>query len=126
MKLSEATAATNLIGAQVPVVQGGETRIAAIGVFFLAGSATINFADVANGAVSATSTVTVTGAAVGDFVVDCSASGDIATTDGVELVGKVTAADTVEVFLRNNSGGSFNAASQTVNVLVVPRGSVLT
>ncbi len=125
MKLSELTEATNLIGAQVPVVQGGETRIADIGVFFLAGSATINFADVANGAISATSNVTVTGAAVGDFVVDCTASGDIATTDGVELVGKVTAANTVEVFLRNNSGGNFNAASQTIYVLVIPKASVL-
>lgn len=86
----------------------------------LAGSATIDFASVATGAVSAASNITVTGARVGDFVT-VNAAGDIETTDGVFLFGKVTANDTVEVTLLNMSGSAFNAASQTVFALVQPR-----
>jgi hypothetical protein len=86
----------------------------------LAGTATIDFASVANGAVSAASNVTVTGARVGDWVI-VNAAGDIETTDGVFLFGKVTANDTVEVTLLNMSGGAFNAASQAVFALVIPR-----
>jgi hypothetical protein len=122
-KISAMDAATTLLSVTVPVIQGSSNKRAPIALFFLAGTATLNFASVANGAISATLNVTVAGAVVGDWVVDCAAEGDIATTDGVELVGKVTAANTVEVFLRNNSGGVFDAANQDVNVLVVPKGS---
>lgn len=87
---------------------------------YLKGSATINFASVADNATSAASTITVTGAVVGDLVI-VSASGDIMTTAGVFLFGKVTAADTVSVFLHNDSGGAFDAASQTVNAVVIPK-----
>lgn len=86
----------------------------------IAGSAAIDFASVATGAVSAASNITVTGARVGDFVV-VNAAGDIETTDGVFLFGKVTANDTVEVTLLNMSGSAFNAASQRVFALVIPR-----
>jgi hypothetical protein len=86
----------------------------------LAGSAAIDFASVANGAVSAASNITVTGARVGDFVL-VNAATTIETTDGVFLHGKVTATDTVEVTLHNMSGSAFDAASQRVFVLVLPR-----
>lgn len=86
----------------------------------IAGTATIDFASVASGAVSAASNITVTGARVGDWVL-VNAAGDIETTDGVFLFGKVTASDTVEVTLLNLSGSAFNAASQAVFALVIPR-----
>jgi hypothetical protein len=86
----------------------------------LAGSAAIDFASVANSAVSAASNITVTGARVGDFVL-VNAATTIETTDGVFLQGKVTATDTVEVTLVNFSGSAFDAASQRVFVLVLPR-----
>lgn len=86
----------------------------------LAGSAVIDFASVANGAVSAASNITVTGARVGDFVL-VNAAGDIETTDGVFLHGKVTASDTVEVTLLNMRGSAFDAASQAIFALVIPR-----
>lgn len=100
----------------------GLGNIATVG--YLTGSATIDFASVADNASSAASNVTVTGAVVGDFVVDVTASGNIATTDGVFLLGKVTATNTVEVTLHNDSGGAFDAASQTVYVLVIPKANV--
>ncbi len=90
----------------------------------LKGSATIDFASVAAGAISSASNVTVTGAKVGDHVLSVTASGDIATTDGVFLVGKVTAADTVEVTLCNDSASSFDAASQSVFVVVLPKANL--
>lgn len=86
----------------------------------LVGSAVIDFASVATGAISAASTITVTGALVGDLV-EVSAAGSIATTAGVFLFGKVTAANTVSVTLFNISGGAFDAASQTIFAQVIPR-----
>jgi hypothetical protein len=86
----------------------------------LAGSAAIDFASVANGAVSAAANVTVTGARIGDFAL-ASAAGTIETTDGVFLNAKVTANDTVEVTLHNMSGSAFDAASQRILCLVLPR-----
>jgi hypothetical protein len=91
---------------------------------FLTGSAVIDFASVANGAVSAASNVTVTGARVGDFVLCQTASTTLMTTDGVFLFGKVTANDTVEVTVLNMSGSAFDAASQTIFALVLPRVNV--
>lgn len=84
------------------------------------GSATVDFASVADNATSAGSNITVTGAAVGDFVF-LAASGDIMTTAGVFLHGKVTASNTVTAYLHNDSGGAFDAASQTVYALVLPK-----
>jgi hypothetical protein len=86
----------------------------------IAGAGIIDFASVATGAASAASNITVTGARVGDWVL-VNAAGDIETTDGVFLMGKVTANDTVEVTLLNFSGSAFNATSQTVFALVIPR-----
>lgn len=93
-------------------------------VGYLTGSGTVDFASTLDNATSAAVAITVTGAAVGDFVIDCSASGDVATTDGIFLRGKVTASNTVEVAVQNDSGSTFDAASQTVYVLVVPKANV--
>lgn len=87
---------------------------------FLKNTATIDFANVADNATSADTDVTVTGAVLGDLAFATS-SGDIATTDGVWLMAKVVATNTVGVALHNDSSGAFNAASQTVNVFVIPK-----
>ena len=80
----------------------------------LTGSKTHDFADTADGA-AATTTVTVTGAALGDFVTGVSVGVDLA---GGILTGYVSAADTVTVRLQNESGSSLNLASTTLRVLV--------
>lgn len=100
----------------------GLGNIATVG--YLTGSAAIDFASTADNASSATSNITVTGAVAGDFVVAVSASGNIDTTNGVTLCAKVTAADTVGVFLINDSGGAFDPPSQTIRVLVIPKANV--
>lgn len=61
--------------------------------------------------------VTVTGAALGDFVLS---SFSIDITDLV-LAGAVTAADTVTLILANNTGGAIDLGAATANVLVVPK-----
>lgn len=81
---------------------------------FLTGSKTHDFADVADGA-RATTTVTVTGAALGDFVTAVSVGVDQA---GVLLTGYVSAADTVTVDLHNETGAAVNLASTTLRALV--------
>ncbi len=80
----------------------------------LTGSKTHDFASVADGA-KATTTVTVTGAALGDFVVGVSLG---VSQAGVLLTGYVSAADTVTVDLHNETGGAVDLASTTLRVLV--------
>ncbi len=80
----------------------------------LTGSKTHNFASIVDGAREST-TVTVTGAALGDFVVAVSVSVDAA---GGVLSGYVSAADTVTVDLLNETGGALDLASATLRVLV--------
>lgn len=79
----------------------------------LTGSKTHDFASVADGA-QATTTVTVTGAALGDF---CQATVGVSQA-GVILHAYVSAADTVTVVLQNESGGAVDLASTTLRVLV--------
>lgn len=74
------------------------------------GSKTHDFASVASGAVAST-TVTVTGAALGDFAL---AWMSIAIPAGAFLAAQVTAADTVTVTLVNLSGGAVDLASATL------------
>lgn len=81
---------------------------------FLRGSATWDPASVANGAVVST-TVTVTGAALGDPV---SVGFSSITTQAVMLSAHVSAADTVTVVLRNESGGAIDFASGTLTAVV--------
>lgn len=65
--------------------------------------------------------ITVTGAALGDFVL--AAMGVDVVDLGVSA--QVTATNTVTVTLLNNTGGSVNLASTTCYVRVFPRGNVL-
>lgn len=81
---------------------------------FLEGSATYDAASLIDGA-GATTTVTVTGAALGDYVVGVSHGVDLA---GITVTGYVSAADTVSVRFQNESGGTLDLASATLRALV--------
>ena len=65
--------------------------------------------------------VTVTGAALGDFVL-ASLSIDVAD---LVLTGAVTAANTVTLSLANNTGGAIDLASCTAYARVMKRGDTL-
>jgi hypothetical protein len=80
----------------------------------LTGSKTHDAASIADAA-NATTTVTVTGAELGDFVVGVSLGVSAA---GITVSGYVSAADTVTVLLQNESGGAVDLASTTLAVLV--------
>src|SRR5437868_15254695 len=85
----------------------------------LTGSATYDAASLADG-VGATTTVTVTGAVLGDFVI-VSHGVDLA---GITVTGYVSAADTVSVRFQNESGGTLDLASGTLRALVFPRATI--
>lgn len=70
--------------------------------------------DVADGSMTST-TVTVTGAALGDVA---QASVSVALPAGVIMSAAVTATDTVTVTMANQSGGSVNLGSATLRVVV--------
>jgi hypothetical protein len=90
------------------------TAASAYGNFgWLSASATWDPPSVANGASTAT-TISVPSAALGDTV---NASFSVAL-GGLALVAQVSATDTVEVRLINNSGGAADLASGTVRVQV--------
>ena len=88
------------------------TRVVASG---FEGSATYDPPSLAAGA-SATTAVTVTGAAVGDVVL---ASHDSITTGGWLISGSVSAANTVRVTLLNQTGGTVDLASGTLRAVVL-------
>lgn len=71
--------------------------------------------DVASGA-STSTLITVTGAALGDFIV---ATFNINLTDGLWLSGRVQSANTVNVTLFNLSGTNANLTNGTLSVLVI-------
>jgi hypothetical protein len=79
----------------------------------LQGSKTFDWPDLATATTQST-TVTVTGAALGDFA---EVSMSVALS-GTRLWGEVTAADTVTVYHRNDTGGNINLASGTLRALV--------
>lgn len=68
-------------------------------------------------AAGATTTVTVTGAALGDFAL-ASLDVDVA---GITVTAYVSAADTVSVRLQNESGGTLDLVSATLAVRVIPK-----
>jgi hypothetical protein len=80
----------------------------------MTGSATYDPGSLADGA-GATTTVTVTGAALGDFVEGVSFSNDL---QGITVTGWVSAANTVSVRFQNESGGVLDLASGTLRVRV--------
>jgi hypothetical protein len=88
-------------------------RAGACGLF---GSATYDAASLVDGA-GATTTVTVTGAALGDFVTAVSFGVDL---QGITVTAYVSAANTVAVRLQNETGGAIDLASTTVRVRVSP------
>ena len=79
----------------------------------LTGSATYNPPSLADGA-SSTTTVTVTGAALGDYV-SASFSNDL---QGISMVASVSASNTVTVVFRNNTGTGIDLASGTLRARV--------
>lgn len=100
-------------------------RVAAIaperaGLIGLQAKATFDAAEIADGAFQAT-TVTVTGAALGDFAV---ASLGVDVTD-IFVSAAVTSANTVSVVLHNETGGALDLASTTLRVFVLPKAPVL-
>jgi hypothetical protein len=92
-----------LDGASAWAWKGNEARV---------GTKTWDPANVADGAFTST-TVTVTGAAVGDVV---SVGFSVAVPAGAILSGAITAADTATVTLFNKTGGAVDLASGTLKV----------
>lgn len=85
----------------------------------LTGSKTFDWPSVANGANSNT-TVTVTGAVLGD---NAMASMSVAVPAGSHMFASVTAADTVTVTLFNGTGGALDLASGTLRATVFAKAS---
>lgn len=65
--------------------------------------------------------ITVTGAVVGDHVMNVSAEGDLSTVQGWDLSGVVSAPNTVTVRAHNDSGGALNPTIQDVNAVVLKK-----
>ena len=78
------------------------------------GSATYDPANLADGA-GATTTVTASGASLGDYVDGVSFSNDL---QGITVTGWVSSANTVSVRFQNESGGALDLASGTLRVTV--------
>lgn len=97
-------------GLQKQSINGGAYRSLP---FVLSGTAVYDPASLADG-VGATTTVTVTGAALGD-VADASFSLDL---QGIGMTAYVSAADTVSIRLQNESGGTLDLASGTLKAVV--------
>ena len=94
---------------------------AVFGPNVLFGSATVDVASLADGAGATSSGITVTGAALGDFVL-FSHGVDLA---GISATAYVQAADTVEVRFQNESTTNpLDLASTTTRVLVIPRANL--
>lgn len=85
----------------------------------LVGSATYDAGSIADGDEEIKS-ITVTGAALGDFVL---ASLSVDAAD-LTVTGFVKSADTVYVSLANNTGGAIDLASCTARVLVISKSAV--
>ena len=97
------------------------SRVKAVfGPNVLFGSATVDVASLVDAAGATSSGITVTGAALGDFVL-FSHGVDLA---GISATAYVQAADTVEVRFQNESGGTLDLASTTTRVVVIPRANL--
>lgn len=108
---------TNFRKATDPTNRGGFGAEEIFALKVLNGSATQNPASLADGA-GATLSFTVTGAALGDFVM-VAAPYDLVD---ITVTGYVSAADTVEVRIQNESGSTADLASGTWKVKVIHDG----
>ncbi len=95
---------------------GGIVKVGANTLLYdvLTGSTIWDPASIASGA-TATTTVTVTGAVLGDFVDNISFNKSLS---GLTLSGYVSASNTVTAVLSNNTGGSVDLSSGTLSVRV--------
>jgi hypothetical protein len=100
----------------LPEASFGKVDFIAGNIGHLKGSATFDYADGADG-VGETTTVTVTGAVLGDFAI----VGHGVDLQGVTMTGYVSAADTVSVRFQNESAGTRTLASTTLNARVIPQ-----
>lgn len=86
----------------------------------ISGSATYDLASLVDGA-GATTTVTATGAALGDFAL-VSHSLDL---QGISCTAWVSATNTVSVRFQNETTGTLDIASGTIRVRVLPQASFI-
>lgn len=86
-------------------------------------SKTYDPASIAAGAVT-TTTVTVPNASIGDVALASHSDSSTSNADKVEISAKVTAVDTVTVFLRNNHSSAVDLASGTLRVVVIKKESL--
>lgn len=95
----------------------GKTQFQGLFEVVGAGAFTVDFANAATGSgtMSVSGALTVAGAALGDFVL---VAPGVDPVDAA-LVGHVTAANTVEVTLLNNTAGAVDLASQKLRVVVL-------
>lgn len=108
--------AGTIVAIDTPIIHCASPGVANPMFGFLDGSDTWNPGSIANGAEEAKE-VTVTGAALGDFVL-VSFSLDIAD---LVLTAAVTAANTITASLSNNTGVAIDLASGTLYVRVIPQ-----
>lgn len=115
-RLDAVEAADTALDTRVDALEGAtlDARLDVLEARNLTATTTWNPASTNNDAVT-TTTVTVTGAAVGDAV---SVGLSTVTFGGVLLFGAVTAADTVTVTLLNKSGSTVDLASGTLRAVV--------
>ncbi len=111
------TKALNVTGIAMRVEKSLRKLFSAQRTAFLVGSATYDAANLVDGA-GVTTTITVTGAALGDFVVGVSHSVDL---QGILMTGYVSAANTVSVRLQNETTGAIDLASGTIRAVVMKR-----
>lgn len=93
----------------------GTAWVASLPQIIPAASITFNPANAADGAGETATTITVTGAVLGDFAI---ASFSL-SLQGILLTAYVSAADTVTCRFQNETGGAIDLASGTLRVLVL-------
>lgn len=98
------------------LVSSGASSLPTWQTLILKGSTTWDPASIANNS-STTTTVTVTGAALGDPVTISKTSGSY--SNGEVYIAYVSGTNTVTIQLQNVSGGTFDIASATYNVIVL-------
>lgn len=118
IRVNELATLANELKTDYTALLADVTAIRAVLAGMISGSATYDAANLVDGA-GATTTVTATGAALGDFAL-VSHSVDVA---GISVTAYVSAADTVSVRFQNESGGAVDLASGTLRVRVLPQAS---